>query len=60
MRNIVIKGRPYQYNVGSKTTKINGHFGTKIVNNEEIAKGPVTPGKVTNFIVGKLNEFIKR
>jgi hypothetical protein len=50
MRNIVVKGKTWAFGVGSKKTVLTGPFGRVTVPNANIAAGPITPGKVTNYI----------
>lgn len=55
MRQIRIKGKPFEYQVGAKTTRIKCKSSSWVVPNDLISNnGEVTPGKLTNYVVKEI------
>jgi hypothetical protein len=50
LRKIAVKGKEWKFKVQSNKTRIDGPKGTFVVPNEMIASGPITPGKMINYI----------
>lgn len=60
MPQTVVKGKPFDYHVGSKKTRINGPKGTIIVLNSDISNNcEVTPGKLQSYIRKEILEVSK-